>query len=190
MHGKYLGDSYDIVKRFWATSLEPIGKLYAYHQFVPSKLQNEYERMTEIKVLEKESSPGGEFGLLLDPHTGIPLPSSAMEKPSASHVPLSFIVGLNKSLRPKYMICFDQTYHRRHELTTQEQLESKRKYLAKNGIESFYYDSHAPFLFMADVHGVLEVVKKRLMDLGVPERRFELRAKRKEKKPAPVTDQS
>src|SRR5438552_17254728 len=38
VHEKYLGDSYDLVKRFWCESLGPVAPLYAHPRFVPSLL--------------------------------------------------------------------------------------------------------------------------------------------------------
>lgn len=80
------------------------------------------------------------------------------------------------------MICFDQSYRRQHDLTTPEQLERKREFLQARGIGSFYYDSHAPFLFMAERPELLAAVKDRLVSLGVPEERFALRPRRRSRR--------
>lgn len=42
MDERFLGDSYDLVKRFWAESLRPIGELYADIAFVPEKLREKF----------------------------------------------------------------------------------------------------------------------------------------------------
>jgi hypothetical protein len=73
------------------------------------------------------------------------------------------------------MICFDQSYHRQHDLKRREQLEKKREFLEGAGISSFYYDSHAPFLFMAGTGENLTAVRSRLVSLGVQPERFVLR---------------
>lgn len=172
MRDIYLGDSFDVVKRFWAESLTPVARLYAHPRFIPLSIRGRYTAMTTIAVLDPDKPPDGRFGLLFDPHTGIPLPATSPAEASASHAPLSFIIGTNAALRPEYMICFDQSYHRRHELTTSEQLELKREFLQARGIGSFYYVSHAPFLFMAERAESLAAVKDRLVALGVPQERF------------------
>jgi hypothetical protein len=136
-----------------------------------------YTAVTSIPVLDTDDLPEEPFGLLLDPHTGIPLPAESPAGVTASHAPLPFIVQVNERLRPAYMICFDQSYQRQHELGRLEQLEKKREFLQGQGIGSFYYDSHAPFLFMAGEAETLTAARSRLVALGVPEERFVLRVK-------------
>ena len=175
MRSIYLGDSYDIVKRFWAESLCPLGSLYSHPRFVPAEIRARYTAVTLIPVLDTENLPEVPFGLLLDPHTGIPLHAESTAEATASHAPLPFVVLANEQLRPAYMICFDQSFYRRHELSRTEQLEKKREFLQGQGISSFYYDSHAPFLFMAGKAETLSAVRSRLVSLGVPEERFGVR---------------
>lgn len=178
MRGIYLGDSYDLVKRFWAESLRQVAPLYAHPRFVPLGIRAQYTSVTSIPVLDTNELPHGLFGVLLDPHTGIPQPSESSTEATASHATLPFITQVNERLRPAYMICFDQSYHRRHEFSRPEQLEKKQEFLRRRGIGSFYYDSHAPFLFMAEEAKTLDAVRSRLISLGVPRERFELRVKR------------
>lgn len=177
MKGIYLGDSYDLVKRFWAESLHPLAPLYSHPRFVPAGIRARYTAVTLIPVLDTNDLPEEPFGLLLDPHTGIPLHAESLAEATASHTPLPFIVRVNERLRPAYMICFDQSYHRHHEISRSEQLEKKREFLRGQGISSFYYDSHAPFLFMAGKAETLTAVRSRLVALGVPKERLVLRAR-------------
>ena len=86
------------------------------------------------------------------------------------------IARINNRLRPAYMICFDQSYHRHHELDRKGQLEKKRELLRGLGIGSFYYYSHAPFLFMAGDANALAAVKERLLSVGVPRERLSIDA--------------
>lgn len=122
-----------------------------------------------------ESRPRGRFGMLLDPHTGIPLPDESFGRASASHAPLSFVLQVNEELRPTYMICFDQNHHRKHRLTKVEQRSLNRESLRKRGIVSFYYVSRAPFLFLASQVEVLEAMRERLGELGIPRNRLSRR---------------
>src|SRR5436190_781978 len=71
----------------------------------------------------------------------------------------------------EHLVCFDQSIHRKHEggLTRDEQREAKRVFLRSRGIASFYYVSHAPFLFMAEDVGRLRAIRDRLLELGIPE---------------------
>jgi hypothetical protein len=172
VRGKYLGDTYDLVKRVWAESLRSIGPLYAYPKFIPPGIRDRFAAVTLIPILDTTAPPKGHYGIFLDPHTGIPLPEPAAG-PTAKHSPLQFIAQVNESLRPAYMICFDQSYHRKHKLTVGQQRERKRAFLQEQGIGSFYYVSHVPFLFMAQKPGILHELRQRLLELGIPPDRLE-----------------
>lgn len=100
MRGIYLGDSYDLVKRFWAESLHQVAPLHAHPRFVPLSIRPQYTAVTSIPVLDIDELPDGLFGVLLDPHTGIPQPSQSSTKATASHTPLLFITQINERLRP------------------------------------------------------------------------------------------
>jgi hypothetical protein len=196
MHDKYLGDSYDLVKRFWREQLACVAPLYAHSQFVPDTLWNRFTTLTTIPVLdlrpprkarkraskraEAAPAPAAEpanelppppFGLFLDPHTGIPLLDDAKTKVSISHATLPFIVEENARLKPAYMVCFDQSKHRKHKrgLDEDAQRAAKRDYLRSAGVASFYYLSHAPFLFMAQGVDTLRAIRAHLIALGIPE---------------------
>jgi len=170
MREDFLGDSYDIVKCFWRTSLEPIASLYAHPRFIPFAIRRQYTTVTTIPILD--AHPEGRFGILLDPDTGVPLPTRQLVHATAKHAPLPFIVEVNEMFRPDCMICFDQSYHRSHEPERKEQMEAKREFLLKRGLSSFYYVSHAPFLFMAEQPLVLESVRGHLISLGIPKNKF------------------
>lgn len=169
----YLGDSYDIVKRFWADALKSLAPLYSHSRFVPIGIRQRYTTLTSIPILDSDTLPGSHFSLLLDPDVGIPLSSEGCGRPSNSHAPLSFIAQLNEQLSPMCMICFDQSYHRRHELTREAQRETKRLVLKERGVWSFYYVSHAPFLFMAGSPDNLVKVFQQLVSVGIPRSRLE-----------------
>src|SRR5712692_7181280 len=147
MRELYLGDSYDLVKRFWHESLKAIAPLYSHPRFVPFRIRPQYTAVTSVPILD--SRPNGPFGLLFDPDTGIPLPTESPGLTRASHASLSFMIQTDDELHPHYLICFDQSYHRHHELSRKEQRAKKKQFLKAQGIGSFYYVSHAPFLFMA-----------------------------------------
>jgi len=171
MRDIYLGDSYDIVKRFWANLLNPISPLYSHTRFVPKTIWEIYEKMTGIPVTE--SPPSESFGLLLDPDTGIPLPESRGENATAKHAPLQYIVHLMRDWQPRYMVIFDQSYHRKHRLIREEQRAAKMQFLAVEEIQSFYYVSHAPFLICSNVEGILSQIRDALVAAGLPESRLE-----------------
>lgn len=141
-------------------------------------MREEYTALTDIPVRNLERNSPTPFGLLLDPDTGINMCTESPQNCSRTHASLPFILEVFDSLQPRYMICFDQSYHRRHKLNKQQQLDRKREFLESNGVESFYYDSHAHFLFMSKSAKTLNELKSRLIARGVPPERFELKERR------------
>jgi hypothetical protein len=128
MKEKYRGDSYDLVKRFFSQVLDPIARLYAHPKFVPREIHDPYTRITTLPILP-ETEPDGRFGIVLDPDTGVRLrakvPDAAVRHVSPRHLTLQFIVDLNNERHPEYMICFDQSHHRKHEHSKRRSKESK-----------------------------------------------------------------
>lgn len=162
MHEDYLGDSYDLVKRFLAETLRPVGKLYADSEFVPDRIRKEYVHLTRIAILGDES-PESPFGVLLDPDTGFTL-----SRETPKHVTLKSILDLNQRNHPDYVVCFDQSHHRKHELNREGQHAAKMRALSESGLSSFYYESHAPFLFMAQDEQILRKLFDHLVAAGIP----------------------
>jgi hypothetical protein len=172
MDKKYLGDSYDLVKRFFCQVLSPIANLYAHPKFVPFEMRGSYTKVTTVPILP-DTGPEGHFGILLDPTTGIPLPTGGANSTSTDYVRLEFIVDLDEKRHPDYMICFDQSHHRQHELDKKKQRELKMRFLHQSGLSSFYYVSHAPFLFVAHTSEALDHVFDLLISVGIPNCKFE-----------------
>jgi hypothetical protein len=170
---KYLGDSFDIVKRFLAERLGSIAPLLAHARFVPPEIRLEFQTVTGMSVLDPKTTPTVPFGLFFDPHTGVPRPTAALQTPTASHAPLAFIESEFDRLKPRYLICFDQSHDRSGGLSRAEQRGLKRAHLRTHDLWSFYYVSHAPFLFVAADRAILESLRRRLVDTGIPAWRFE-----------------
>jgi hypothetical protein len=176
MKQNFLGDSYDIVKRFWAESLRPVAPLYAHPTFVPKTMRREYSAMTTIPILDiNEGKPNSPFGILLDPDTGIPLPSeSTLRHATASHAPLDFIIRVVRECTPYYLVCFDQSHHRVQGFSREAQRKKKITYLSENCLFASYYVSHAPFLFVASSSDRLSAILQRMSSIGLPPSRFEV----------------
>ena len=173
MDKKYLGDSFDIVKRFWAERLSAVAPLLAHPHFVPTSIKSQFEQMVGMRVLDKDEMPTEPFGLFLDPHTGVPLPRVARQSATASHAPLAFIEAEFTRLKPRYVVCFDQSHDRVPDVSRLAQRALKRADLKARHLVSFYYVSHAPFLFAAFDKSVLESLHSRLVNSGIPKWRFE-----------------
>ena len=169
MHERYLGDSYDIVKRYWGQLLSPIAPVCVHPRFVPQNLQDAFTKLTNIPVWVATDDRDEQYSLLLDPHTGIPLPDAANQDVRISHAPIEFIARLFDDTKLAFVICFDQTTNRQHDLSIHDQRDSKRDALAQRGVFSFYYLSHAPFLFASKSRDVLNQVRHELLDAGIPE---------------------
>jgi hypothetical protein len=172
MRNEYLGDSYDLVKRFWAESLASVGQLFAHPKFIPTEIRSDYTAVTGISILGSTESMM-RFGILFDPDTGIPLPTEHAVPVSTSHAPLSFIAQEMRQLKPAYAICFDQSHHRKHQLDRLGQRDAKVAFLRQHGFDSFYYVSHAPFLFVSSHADVMKAIRLRLLACGIPQSRFE-----------------
>lgn len=170
MKKQYLGDSYDIVKRFWAILFRPIAPLYAHARFVPEAIRPSYETITSIPVIERPLNKS--FGILLDPHTGIPLPGDKKRRATISHVPLEYIVQLIQDWKPRYAVIFDQSYYRKHEINREHQLATKMRFLALKKIQSFYYVSHAPSLICSNIDDTLQQIYDSMIKIGIPRSRL------------------
>jgi hypothetical protein len=165
MDESYLGDSYDLVKRFLCQTLYPIAPLYAHPQFVPSAIREAYVAVTTIPILGVP--PRSSFGILLDPDKGV-----CLGRATRKHAPLSLVVELHHRLCPKYIVCFDQSFN--WNLDRKEQMRAKEASLQVQGLQALYYVSHAPFLFTAHDSDTLDQIFSRLLTAGIPKRRFEI----------------
>jgi hypothetical protein len=172
MQDKWLGDSYDIVKRFWCENLRAIAPVYAHPKFLPPEIRGRYTAVTLIPVLNLESLPREPYGILLDPHTGISLSATSQKSMTPSHVPLPSLVQVMKELDPQYIICFDQSHHRKPGLSGDQQKQMKLDFLRQSKLYSFYYVSHASFLFITNTPERLAAIRNRLVLLGIPAGRF------------------
>ena len=186
MREEFLGDSYDIVKRFWASSLRPIAPLSAHPHFVPAEMRAAFKKTTSVPVLELDPPvgkhgavakgakivyPEGDFGLLLDPDTGIPL--TADHATNRVHCSVDFIASLfGAHANLTYVICFDQSHDRNHALKGLRQMEKKRELITAAGLSSFFYKSHARFFFVTRDEATLAKIRKRLSTAGIPDVRF------------------
>ena len=169
MHEQYLGDSFDILKRFWVDLLSPIAPMLAHSRFVPNDLRPRFTHLTGAEIYDGSNAMTSAYSLLLDPHTGIPLPDAVNQKLRVSHAPIDFIGSLFGDPNLSFISCYDQARKRQAGLSLLDQLNAKRTQLLTHDIHSFYYVSHAPFLFASPCSVTLNRVRHRLMDAGIPE---------------------
>ena len=170
MRRKYLGDSYDAIKRMWQDMLTDWAPLYAEPRFIPEDLRTEFTQLTRIPMLSDK--PTEAFSILNDPDTGIRLPSERNQTERRSHITIDSIVYQLQN-GAKCVITFDQSDYRTHGVKREEQRRAKMNSLAEKGVYSFYYASHATFLFAVPDTTALLRIQTILKNAGIPESRLE-----------------
>ena len=171
MKDEYLGDSYDAVKRLWCDLLAEWVPLYAEPRFIPNEIRREFTAFTRIPILGAHRPAA--YSLLNDPDTGIRLPDRSNQSEGFTHISLATIRGQVLESDVRCVITFDQSHHREKDFNAGEQRLAKRDWLKRNDVYSFYYVSHAPFLFAFANTGHMDTVRAILHKAGVPVGRIE-----------------
>lgn len=173
MKKEYLGDSYDAVKRLWRDLLQDWAPLFADGRFIPEDIREHFSLFTKIPILKE--LPQESFSVLNDPDTGIRLPGEINQKEGRTHISITTIVDQLKINKINCVVTFDQSYHRKGKGSHKDQRITKMDEIREKGFYSFYYVSHAPFLFACPSKTLLIELKNLLKEAGVPEFRIEKR---------------
>jgi hypothetical protein len=168
---KFLGDSFDAVKRLWQSVLAGWAPLYAEPRFVPADVRREFTRLTLIPMLM--SVPPAPYSILNDPDTGIRLPGEDNQAEGRGHISLPTICNQISSGGARVVVTFDMSNYRQSRCCLASQRRSKLSCLRDAGISGFYYVSHAPFLFACPDQQVVKSLQDRLLEFGIPIERFE-----------------
>ncbi len=172
MKRDFLGDSYDLVKRFWRQLLTDWAPLFADPRFIPANLREEYSALTGIEMLP---TPLPErFSIINDPDTGIRLPGVANQREGRTHTAINAIISQLEELRPKCIITFDQSDYRHSGQTLEQQRGTKLGELRTRLRYGFYYVSHAPFLFTFSNQSDMQYVQTLIVEAGIPAHRIQL----------------
>ncbi len=164
-----LGDSYDIVKRFFRDTLSRIAPLTSDPYFLESSLSwSDYERATGIPLRSDTPAGSGLIGVLLDPHTGIHVSDRPLI--SRKYASTRYITNFLDDPSVVYCVVFDQAFERG--VRREDQIERKLKYLAARDVVGFYYVSHATFLFAARRQRIVDDLRDALRQTGLPEDKF------------------
>jgi hypothetical protein len=157
---QYLGDSYDIVKRFILEQLAPLGPWSVHPMFteeVSSEIYKSFSCLLGAPLLSNQrlmhstdlvayfACCASAVNVLLDPDTGVRLPGRT-RSPSPKHIDSGELAKLVRARPSSLTAVFDQSYSRGHE--PRQQLLAKLKHFHNNGIYCFGYASHASFLFL------------------------------------------
>ncbi|HEY2323176.1 MAG TPA: hypothetical protein VGJ82_09980 [Thermoanaerobaculia bacterium] len=159
MNTKYLGDSYDLVKRFFSRELTNIGyEVVADPMFTGPWADADKSRLLNlVQVSPERKNVVGRTALFLDPDTGI------HERQSRHHVSYARIAGETESYQ--LVFSFDQSFSRREAPITV--IRRKIEAMRALGCSAMYYDSHARFLFASRVDAVMEL-REHLLSVGLP----------------------
>jgi len=165
MNPAYLGDSYDVVKRFFCD----IARSAGYAVYIDPMFTGDWtpqQRDTFCRFLGTRelgaSSPRFRAALLVDPDTGI------RSRPGRGHTTFASIAG--RCDKFALVIVFDQSFARGNK--GREGMTAKLASLRALGIRGLYYDSHARFLICGRSSARVMRFQKALIQAGVPAARF------------------
>jgi hypothetical protein len=159
MKPHYLGDSYDIVKRYFCEALRLLG-YSVYADLLPTGNWNGAEQLLYrfIGARPHTEAPEAPSALFLDPDTGV------ARKAGSKHV--SFERVAVECASYEIVFAFDQSCSRGS--AARPQIDSKLRALAELSCVGMYYDSHARFLFASRNSAPLERFAHLLIAQGLP----------------------
>jgi hypothetical protein len=165
MNPAYLGDSYDIVKRFFCDAVRALG----YSVYVDPMYTGAWtptQSRSFLRFLGAQTlgaiTPPTRAALLIDPDTGI------RARRSSAHVSFEDVVARCRQF--SIVIVFDQSFSRGPAVRTD--LVRKLGILRKLGVRGVYFDSHARFLICGSKPAPVMRFQKSLTRMGLPRERF------------------
>jgi hypothetical protein len=165
MNREFLGDSYDLVKRFFCHELTLLGYFVVVDPMLTGNwngAEHEFYRLIGLEPKAEERSSSMRTALFLDPDTGI------NERGGRQHVPFDRLE--QEASKYELVFAFDQSFSRqaKPETVMREKLAALR---ARN-CYAMYYNSHARFLFVASERDPLDELRVHLVSLGLPASRL------------------
>ena len=165
MNPSFLGDSYDLVKRFFCFELRDLGyKVVADPMFTGEwkGRERDFFSLIGITIDATVSLPSARTALFVDPDTGV------RYKGSPKHV--SFDQLAQEASRHALVFSFDQSFSRQAKPV--EAMKGKLSALTDRSCYAMYYDSHARFLFISKQGKILRELRAHFVALGLPAERF------------------
>ena len=165
MNPLYLGDSYDLVKRFWCRELSNLGYAVAVDPMFTGEWNGREQSFLDLIGAETAKPTrvhASKSALFLDPDTGV------NSKGGPKHV--SYERLASEAKRHDLVFSFDQSFSRQHDAATV--MDSKLTALHALGCHVMYYDSHARFLFAATDQERLDELHAGVVALGLPTTRI------------------
>ncbi len=161
MNPRYLGDSFDIVKRFFCKTIKGLG----YDVFIDPMLTGKWEgeeltfyRFLGVRHVREWSSGKRSSALFVDPDTGV------NEQGDRKHV--SFDRLASELETHALVFAFDESFS--HGADAGKVIRGKLDAMSVRGCHGLYYNSHARFLFVAQEAARLVLLRRRLHKLGMP----------------------
>jgi hypothetical protein len=165
MNPAYVGDSYDLVKRFFSQELGVLGYEVLVEPLFTgewSDLEASFFRLIGAKHIRDPLTPNARRALLIDPDTGI------NAKGGAKHVSFNRIAKAAQEY--DLVFVFDQSFSRQQAPRTV--MAEKLAELTKIGLHAMYYDSHARFAFASRNGAAVDELHRHLLGIGLPESRL------------------
>ena len=164
MNPAYLGDSYDIVKRFFCEVSRSLGyTVYVDPMFTgswtPTGASSFFQFIGAREITATIESPAV---LLIDPDIGI------RDKPGPAQT--TFRAIAERCDQFTLCIVFDQSFSRGPNVRAD--ILRKLQSLYMLGVRGVYYDSHARFLICGKSPALVMRFQKQLTETGLPRARF------------------
>lgn len=165
MNPKFVGDSYDLVKRFFATELASLNYAVSIEPMFTGDWGDSKSGFHRLIGMASDRKPSGvkqRRALFFDPDTGV------NESGGKRHVSFARLVDAADTY--DLVVSFDQAFSRRDEPS--RAMRAKLAHLQRLGCCAMYYDSHARFLFASRDAGCVDRWRDHLVSLGLPKRRL------------------
>ena len=167
MNPIYVGDSYDLVKRYFGQELAKLG----YEVVVDPRFTGEwsgkeesYFRLIGAKHVRDPRSPNARLALFMDPDTGI--------NAAGGFRHVSFDQIGEAAQEYDMVFVFDQSFSRQQDPGSV--MVKKLAELTRIGLHAMYYDSHARFVFASKDGSAINELNRHLLRTGLPESRLVL----------------
>jgi hypothetical protein len=165
MNSSFIGDSYDLVKRFFCFELRALGYKVVVDPMFTGEWKGRKRDFFSLVGATMDATaplPSARTALFVDPDTGV------RHKGSPKHV--SFDQLAQKVSRHALVFSFDQSFSR--QANPVEVMKGKLSALTDRSCHAMYYDSHARFLFVSKEEKLLRELRAHLVSLGLPTERF------------------
>lgn len=162
MHPRFLGDSYDIVKRFFCHELRALGYDVVAEPIFTGEWNDKgaagYFRLIGARPRELDAPISAHSALFFDPDTGV------NKKGGSRH--LSFDTLATAVSNCELAFAFDQSFARGR--SSADVMAEKLAELRQRDCHAMYYSSHAHFIFVSARQSPLAALREHLVSLGMP----------------------